>query len=176
MKSRVPSSKANWSEKKLNYSNIQHKMLVSVLSSFLSTLLISFQCSQLTSAICVKNVCSEDWMQINKPTVWILSWINCYVSIFQWSFQYCHSQCLSGFNVQHTAGWTHPVMGEKLAQRVKVQEGTKPAATGTLGLQKACQGEHCTAITLPSPHLAHLGHQCFRTVYFRMGEQLNPNK
>lgn len=42
--------------------------------------------------------------------------------------------------------------------RVRVPKATKPRVPGTLGLQKACRGEHGPAATSVPPHLSiHVG-------------------
>lgn len=46
------------------------------------------------------------------------------------------------------------------AVRVRISKATKPAAPGTLGPQKAFQGEHGIAPTLLPFHLSHLDHPC----------------
>lgn len=58
----------------------------------------------------------------------------------------------------HTRMWgTEFQLLGAIRGKVKVLKDTNPTASGTLGLQKACQGEHGTAPTLLHPHLSQLG-------------------
>ena len=53
---------------------------------------------------------------------------------------------------------TVPLWKLRVRVRVRVEIATKPRVPGTLGLEKACQGEHGTGPTKLPTHLSHLGY------------------